>query len=252
MQTNLFDGKELHVVALSGGKDSTAMALRLKELHPDREFVYVCTPTGNELPEMYKHWAKLRELLGGTFIPIVVSTLDGEIRRQNAIPNWRQRWCTRMLKIEPYAAWLMKQSGRYLAIHSYVGIRADEEEREAGDYSDVPGVNMHFPMRKWGWGLNDVLKYLEKHKVEIPARTDCALCFYQKISEWFILWRDYPELYAEGVELEKLTGYTFRSPGRDTWPASLAELAKEFERGRKIRGFDEKQVGTGKCRVCRK
>lgn len=36
----------LHVVALSGGKDSTAMALRLAEVEP-REYTYVCTPTGS-------------------------------------------------------------------------------------------------------------------------------------------------------------------------------------------------------------
>ena len=47
-----------HIVALSGGKDSTALALRLAELEP-REYVYVCTPTGDELPEMFAHWRKL-------------------------------------------------------------------------------------------------------------------------------------------------------------------------------------------------
>lgn len=40
-----------HVVALSGGKDSTALALRLKEIEP-REYQYVCTPTGDELPDL--------------------------------------------------------------------------------------------------------------------------------------------------------------------------------------------------------
>ena len=44
-----------HVVALSGGKDSTALALRLAEIEP-REYIYVCTPTGNEPPEMFAHW----------------------------------------------------------------------------------------------------------------------------------------------------------------------------------------------------
>lgn len=42
----------LHVVALSGGKDSTAMALRLREVEP-REYTYICTPTGNELPQSW-------------------------------------------------------------------------------------------------------------------------------------------------------------------------------------------------------
>ena len=43
-----------HVVALSGGKDSTALALRLHELNPKVDYTYVCTPTGDELPEMFE------------------------------------------------------------------------------------------------------------------------------------------------------------------------------------------------------
>ena len=104
-------------------------------------------------------------------------SLEGLIEKQKALPNWRQRWCTRMLKIEPYAAWLMQQSKTYDRIVSYVGIRADEEEREGGDYSKIPGVEMRFPMRDWGWGVGDVLNYLEQRGVVIPERTDCAWCF---------------------------------------------------------------------------
>lgn len=52
-----------HVVALSGGKDSTAMALRLAEIEP-RDYTYVITPTGNEFPEMIAHWRHLSDMLG--------------------------------------------------------------------------------------------------------------------------------------------------------------------------------------------
>lgn len=98
--------KLIKVVALSGGKDSTAMALRLAEVEPD-DYTYVCTPTGNEPDEMFAHWRLLGEMLGKRIIPIVHrSGLSGLIKEQNALPNWRQRWCTRMLKIEPYAEWL--------------------------------------------------------------------------------------------------------------------------------------------------
>ena len=246
--------KELHVVALSGGKDSTAMALRLRELYPDRLFTFVCTPTGNELPVMFQHWANLKDILGGNFIPIMGGTLEGLIESQNCIPNFRIRWCTRMLKIEPYAAWLMKQSEIYDRVVSYVGLRADEEEREGGDYSAIPGVEMVFPMRGWNWGINEVTGYLNQRGMVIPERTDCALCFWQTLGEWWVLWKENPEMYQRGVEIEQAMGHTFRSESRDTWPAALIDLAKEFESGR-IPPRTKRQLdlfGQMTCRVCRK
>src|SRR4249920_3593724 len=133
-----------HIVALSGGKDSTAMALRLAEIEP-RDYVYVCTPTGNEPMEMFAHWRHLGELLGKPLTPVTYHTgLAGVIKEQNAIPNWRARFCTRLLKIEPFAAWLMQNSPAI----SYVGLRADEAEREGGDYASVPNIEMRFPMRE--------------------------------------------------------------------------------------------------------
>lgn len=77
--------------------------------------------------------------------------------------------------------------------------------------------------------------------------------------EWFILWRDYPEMYAEGEALEayvtqqRNTPYTFRSPDRDAWPASLAALRREFEKGRvpeRSLAIMDKRHLSGTCRVC--
>lgn len=228
------------------------MALRLRELNPETDYAYVCTPTGNELPELWEHWKLLREKLG-SLTAVVGGTLESLIAEEGMIPNWRARFCTRKLKIEPYAAWLMKQSAKHDEIHSYVGIRADEEGREAGDYAAVPGVQMHFPMREWGWGIAQVLGYLAEQGVTIPQRTDCALCFYQKLSEWWRLWKDYPWEYERGIQIETRMGHTFRSPGRDTWPASLLELRKRFEAGDVPKGADVQRdlIGEMKCRVCR-
>jgi hypothetical protein len=47
-----------HIISLSGGKDSTAMALRLAEIEPC-DYEYLIAPTGNELPEMFDHMAIL-------------------------------------------------------------------------------------------------------------------------------------------------------------------------------------------------
>lgn len=236
----------LHVVALSGGKDSTAMAFRLREMHPDRPFTHVCTPTGDELPDMVEHWLRIGDRLGSRVWPISSGhSLDGLCRAYNALPNWRQRWCTRQLKIEPYAAWLTEMVKDGPGV-SYVGLRADEAEREGGDYTSIPGVTMAFPMREWGWGLGDVLDYLDSIGVAIPRRTDCAKCYHQTLIEWWTLWSEHPEIYANAERMEADTGHTFRSPSRDTWPASLAEMRVRFEAG-EIPRSRKRQT---QCRVC--
>src|SRR6266850_5286122 len=82
-----------NIVALSGGKDSTALALRLAEVEP-RQYRYVCTPTGDELPEMMEHWARLERLLGAPIERLGTATLPGLIYQQHALPNVWMRWCT--------------------------------------------------------------------------------------------------------------------------------------------------------------
>ncbi len=239
-----------HVVALSGGKDSTALALRLREVNPDTDYTFVCTPTGDELPEMFEHWRTLGVLLGKPITPVMHTTgLKGVIRAQKMLPNFRARFCTRILKIEPYRRWLAANT----PCVSYVGLRADEEGRAGGAYSDIGGVEMRFPLREWGWGVDEVWKYLNDRRILIPYRTDCARCYHQRIGEWWSLWKDYPELWADAELDEAEMGATFRTPGRDTWATALCDLRKEFEGGRVPKSVKETSNGLrdiGACRVC--
>lgn len=237
-----------YVIGVSGGKDSVALALRLKDVEPETDWEYFITPTGDELPPMLDHWARLETLLGKPFIRVTVKerTLDDLIEIQNALPNFRQRWCTRMLKIEPTIAWCIRNA----PVLMHVGLRADEDERE-GIYGDL--VTSRFPFREWGWGIGHVREYLRERGITIPKRTDCARCYHQRIAEWRDLLKDYPHLYWEASGQEVKYGHTFRSPGRDTWPVDLASLAKEFFNGRQIRGEGRLggQPAKGEiCRVC--
>jgi hypothetical protein len=234
-----------HIGAISGGKDSVAMAVLLKETHPEINFEWVCTPTGNESPEWFAHMRKLRDIIG-PISPIPAPMLITLIKKYNALPNWRQRWCTRQIKIEPFAKYL----ATIAPAKFYIGLRADEEKREGGDYQNVIGVEQIFPLRDAGMGLNDVLEFLATRQIHIPRRTDCMWCFFQRLIEWYELWRDNRQAYLEGEALEIAIGHTFRSPGRDTQPTSLADLRAKFETGWVPRDTRD-PINEMKCRVCR-
>ena len=219
-----------HVVGLSGGKDSTALAFMLKEREPGTDWTYICTPTGDESPEMVDHWIRLEESLEKPLLRITnpkAPDLDSLIEIQGMLPNFRARFCTRILKIEPTIAFCIREA----PVLMHVGLRADEEERE-GIYGDL--VQSRFPFREWGIGIDGVFGYLEyvarQYGITIPERTDCLKCYHQRIVEWWNFWRDYPERFWTAALQEKQKGHTFRSPGRDTWPVSLDGLAIEFQR----------------------
>jgi 3'-phosphoadenosine 5'-phosphosulfate sulfotransferase (PAPS reductase)/FAD synthetase len=222
------------------------MALWLAKNEP-REYEFICNKTGNELPAMLAHWARLEQLLGAPIRPVRYHTdLLGAIEETRMLPNFRARWCTRILKIEPtieYFASLPRGSVLY------VGLRADEPERER-EREGIFGedIQVRFPLRELGWKERDVWAFLANQGVEIPKRTDCALCPYQRLKQWRDLYLEHPEMYWEGVAVELQHGHTFRSAGRDTWPASLAELAQEFARGRPLRKSKLDDADT--CRVC--
>ena len=229
------------VVAFSGGKDSTALVLRLAELQED--FVCLFTPTGDELPELLIH---LHAIIARVQRPLVIPpnrSLLHWIDFHQALPNFRMRWCTRQIKIELCIAYLREHAGSTLI----VGLLADEEAR-VGLYGDYAAYR--YPMREWGWTITDVRAYLQQQKVVVPARTDCALCYGQRLGEWYRLWREHPDRFEQGVQLEVQYGHTFRSAQRDTWPAGLGDLRNMFEAGRVPRGGEIDPTQQA-CRVCR-
>lgn len=221
----------------------------LAEREP-RDYLFLCTPTGNEPDAMFEHWRKLGDLLGSPVVPIMkAGGLKATIRQQKMIPNFRARFCTRILKIEPYRAWLALNT----PVTSYVGLRVDEEGRAGGAFGDIPGVTMRFPLREWGMTEADVWAYLDHRGVTIPRRTDCKWCYHQRIGEWYLFWQEDNEGWLEGEALEDEIGGTFRSPGRDTWPVSMRGLREAFEGGRVPKSVAQATLplrNVGACRVC--
>ncbi len=240
-----------HVVGLSFGKDSTAMALALQEREP-RPYTFVCTPTGDELPEMVAHMHRVEAMLGQAVIRLTNGTLASQIEDNHMLPNCFARWCTRLLKLKPFGAFMASHA----PVVAYVGIRADEDEREGtrpgGDSAPIgTEVVQDFPFQRWEWGVKEVYAYLNSRGVTVPDRTDCARCPYQKLGEWYNLWLNHPAIYASAEADEKKWGHTYRTATRDTWPASLEALPQRFETGDKPeRSLKMMESRAGMCRAC--
>ena len=86
------------VVAFSGGKDSTALALRLHEKGIPFDLLY--TPTGNELPGVRSHIDAVAQYTGARLIMPEAPTLVELITENRCLPNWRMRFCTPAIKID--------------------------------------------------------------------------------------------------------------------------------------------------------
>ena len=113
-----------HILSLSGGKDSSALAVFMKDKVPEMEYVFC--DTGDELQETYEYLDKLEFYLGKKITRI---NSDRPFKYyldlyNGVLPDARTRWCTRMLKIKPFERFIGDDQ-----VVSYVGIRADEPYR---------------------------------------------------------------------------------------------------------------------------
>lgn len=191
-----------HVCGISGGKDSSALAIYMRDRIPDMEYFFC--DTGAELPETYEYLNKLEAVLGK---PIArLNSEKGfdhwfEVFR-GALPSPQMRWCTKNMKIKPLEAWL----GDTEAI-SYVAIRADESNRK-GYVSTKPNIKTSFPFVEDGIDHAGVLKILDEAGVGLPSyyewrtRSGCYFCFYQRKAEWVGLADRHPDLFERAVAIE--------------------------------------------------
>lgn len=192
-----------HICGISGGKDSSALALYLRERVPKMEYFFC--DTGAELPETYEFLTRLEVILGK---PIVrLNSERGfdhwfEVFR-GALPSPQMRWCTKVMKIKPIEAWI----GDEPAI-SYVAIRADEANRK-GYISTKTNIQSCFPFVEDGIDHDAVMRILDDAGIGLPAyyewrtRSGCYFCFYQRKSEWIGLADRHPELFERAVAIER-------------------------------------------------
>ena len=97
------------------------MALRLAHIEP-REYSYICTPPGDEMPGMNEHWKRLEDMLQSPLLRLPEMTRAQYIRREITPPNFQARFCAHHLIIIPFERWMLKN----LPCLGCIGPRADE------------------------------------------------------------------------------------------------------------------------------
>ena len=247
---------ELHIVSLSGGKDSTAMLLRMVEEGMRIDLIIFCD-TGLEYPAMYRHLEKLEKNIGRPIVHISADhtfehlLLNHEVRvklnkdvternhRGYSWPGPVNRWCTKELKEIPREKFLAPLKEKYDIIE-YVGLAADEGYRLERKNNMREG--QHHPLVDWGMTEADCLKYCYDRGYDWEGlynyfeRVSCWCCPLQPLSQLRILYRQFPELWAT------LKAWDEKSWRKYKPEYSIAELEQRFD-------FEERWEKDGKeCR----
>ena len=195
----------LHVVSLSGGKDSTAMLLRMLEEGMPVDIILFCD-TGMEFPGLYNHIDRLEKYIGRPitrlkseysfdylFFDHMPKRRNPELEGRKGF-SWggpRNRWCTAMLKTRIIDRYLRDLSKEY-TVKQYIGIAADEPQR-------IHGFN--YPLVDWGMTEADCLAYCKERGFDwdglydIFHRVSCWCCPLQSYDEFRKLRKYFPDLW---------------------------------------------------------
>ncbi len=208
-----------YIVSFSGGKDSTAMLLRLVEEHrPIDEIIFI--DTGIEFPELYAHIDLVEERIKRKITRISSNQsfefllLEREIKRSKDSKvlakygdvkghGWtttQVRWCTNALKIMPKARYLSSLRKDF-TIYEYLGIAADETKRLERKVNKNP--NHIHPLVEWNMSEQDCLAYCYQHGFdwgglyEKKKRVSCWACPLQNLNDLRYLYHERPELWEK-------------------------------------------------------
>ncbi len=259
-----------HILSLSGGKDSAALAVYMRDRVPEMEYIF--HDTDKELPETYEYLGRLEALLGKK---IHKTRPDYSFDKWldvygGMIPSNHRRWCTRMLKLKPFEDYVGEDP-----VINYVGIRADEER--VGYISSKSNITALYPFREDGLVRADIIRILEDSGLGLPTfmrwgrtRSGCYFCFYQQKIEWVRLKETYPDLFEKAKEYEyanKKNGNAFYWNGEESLeeleqPDRMEEIKRNWEKSRErdrknssslvhiLGGLEEEEEEREGCLIC--
>lgn len=243
-----YDPERRQICPLSGGKDSTALAIYLKDKVPNLDYVFC--DTGAELTETYEYLDKLEAFLGKKIVRLnSEKSFDYLLKKHgNYLPSARARWCTAEMKIKSYENYIGDSP-----VESYIGIRADE--KRDGYISNKDTIKPRFPFKEDGIDLAGVNKILNDSGLGMPkyyewrSRSGCYFCFFQRKIEWIGLLERHPELFEKAKWYEK-QGYNGEAASftwvKGTTLEEIAEKKEEIKENHRKRMEREKKKNSNK------
>lgn len=197
---------DVYVLPVSGGADSSALAILMHKMFPEVVFKMIFTDTGAEEPEIYTTLDELENFLGRPIERLTNGDSLWSLIDQwgGFLPSPQARWCTNSLKREPFEKWIKQFVGAQK--HMFVGIRADEQDRLS---FTLDGVGTEMPLLDMGVMREDVFDVLTR-TIGIPryyqrrTRSGCSVCPFQRRSEIVGLLQEKPVEFRRGAEYEKL------------------------------------------------
>ncbi len=161
-----------HVLGISGGKDSAALAIYMSRLYPELDMEYYTCDTGHELKETYELVDKLELHLGKSIKKLVAADNTPEDSPFNHflgvyggyLPSSTARWCTKKLKLDPFEKYMASDT----PVISYVGIRGDEDRE--GYISKKSNIQSIFPFRKNIWSEDVIRKAFANPQIDFIVR----------------------------------------------------------------------------------
>lgn len=224
-----------HIVSWSGGKDSSAMLIRMvEEDMPIDDIVFIevmATPMlSGEFPEMHEYIHRMERYIGRR-ITVVQSPLDFDTvfhrvyqsgQRAGKIygfPLTCGAWCNDRLKLRT-----IRQHYKTYGEHiRYLGLAADEPKRLARLEACCRS-----PLAEWSMTEQDCIDFLEKREMLNPLyrkfkRLGCWFCVKQSLPSLRVLHRDYPEYWSMLMAWDKESPRTFKPK------TTVAELDQRFQ-----------------------
>lgn len=236
-------------VCFSGGKDSTAMLLRMLELDDPVNYPVnrICfSDTSFEFQELYDYLLFIdcyiqEKFPGAPKVELLKPKKTWDDWFYGAVTRGQNKGMIRGAPLKAYPCWWSREA-KILPLQReqkdygnvYIGIASDETHRVQKPSKHNKTLNLRYPLIEWGWTEDDCMKYLDHLGIGNCLylsfnRIGCYHCPKQSLQSWMEVYESWPDKWQEAKHWDQ---ESIRVAGRGLrMDYSLEELEQKFKEG---------------------